>query len=156
MLAVLLAAAPAFAGGSKGSIGVGVDLPLAAGVLPEVALDYDAGAFHVGGGLGVENPEGPNNTDVEFSGHFYYHVASSAMADFGVGGDILFQSIGQGNGNGTATNVFLEPGAQIRAFIASNVALSLSLGMSIGVGDSSNFYFGSRPEGEAGLRYYFF
>ncbi len=156
MLAVLLAAAPAFAGGSKGSIGVGVDLPLAAGVLPEVAVDYDAGAFHVGGGLGIENPEGPNNTEVDASGHFFFHVASSAMADFGVGGDILFQSIGNGPGNnGTATNVFLEPGAQIRAFIASNVALSLTLGMSIGVGDSSNFYFGSRPEGEAGLRYYF-
>ena len=157
MLALLLAAAPAFAGGSKGSIGVGVDLPLAAGVLPEVAVDFDAGAFHVGGGLGIENPEGPNNTEVDVSGHFFFHVASSAMADFGVGGDVLFQSLGNGPGNnGTQTNVFLEPGAQIRAFIASNVALSLTLGMSIGVGDSSNFYFGSRPEGEAGLRYYFF
>jgi hypothetical protein len=157
VLAILLAAAPAFAGGSKGSIGVGADLPLAGGVLPEVAVDFDAGAFHVGGGLGIQNPAGPNNTDVDVSGHFYFHVASTAMADFGVGGDILFQSLGNGPGNnGTTTNFYLEPGAQIRAFIASNVALSLTFGMSIGVGDSSDFFFGARPEGEAGFRYYFF
>jgi hypothetical protein len=154
--AALLASSTAFAGGSKGSIGVGADTPLAGGVLPEAALDFDAGAFHVGGGLGVQNPQGPNNTVVDVSGHFWFHVHSTAMSDFSVGGDVLFQSIGQGAGNGTSTNVFLEPGAQIRAFIASNVALSFTLGMSIGVGDSSDFFFGARPYADAGFRYFFF
>ena len=139
--AALLASSTAFAGGSKGSIGVGADTPLAGGVLPEAAIDFDAGMFHVGGGLGVQNPQGPNNTEVDFS----------------VGGDLLFQSIGNGPGNnGTTTDVFLDPGAQIRAFIASNVALSFTIGMSIGVGDSNDFFFGARPYADAGIRYFFF
>jgi hypothetical protein len=156
LLATLLVTTPALAGGSQGSIGVGADLPLAGGVLPEAAIDYDAGAFHVGGGLGIQNPPGGNNTEVDFSGHFYFHVASTSMSDFGVGGDVLFQSTGNGPNNGSTTDVFLDPGAQIRAFVASNVALSLTIGMSIGVGDSSDFFFGARPVGEAGFRYYFF
>jgi hypothetical protein len=155
--AALLASTTAFAGGSKGSIGVGADTPLAGGVLPEAAVDFDAGMFHVGGGLGIQNPDGPNNTEVDVSGHFWFHVHSTAMSDFSVGGDLLFQSLGNGPGNnGSTTDVFLDPGAQIRAFIASNVALSFTIGMSIGVGDSNDFFFGARPYADAGIRYFFF
>lgn len=156
LAAALLASSTAMAGGSKGSIGVGADIPLAGGVLPEASVDFDGGAFHVGGGLGIQNPEGPNNTEVDFSGHFWFHVASTAMSDFSVGGDILFQSIGNGPANGTSTDVFLDPGAQIRAFLASNVALSLTIGLSVGVGDNTDLFFGARPTADAGFHYYFF
>jgi hypothetical protein len=157
--AVLLAAAPAFAGGSSGSFGAGVDVPLASGDgngLAEASLDYDGGKFNAGGGLGIADPDGPHNTQVDVSGHFYFHVASSAMADFGIGGDILFQSLQNGPAPGTTTDVFLDPGIQVRAFIASNVALVFTAGLSIGVGDSSAIFFGGNPVADAGFRYYFF
>ena len=157
--AVLLAAAPAFAGGSAGSIGIGADIPLASGDgngLAEASADYDAGKFNVGGGLGIADPGGPDNTQIDVSGHFYFHVASSAMADFGVGGDILFQNIQNGPNMGTNTNVFLDPGIQVRAFIASNVAIIFTAGLSIGVGDDSALFFGGNPVADCGFRYYFF
>ena len=159
VIAALLAAAPAFAGGSKGAIGVGADLPLANNTLPEIAVDYDAGAFHVGGGIGAANPDGPDNGQFDISGHFYYHVASTAMADFGVGGGLTIdmQNLGTppSGANDDVTNIYLEPGFQIRAFLASNVALSFTAGLSIGVGDNKDFFFGGNPLAAAGFRYYF-
>jgi hypothetical protein len=157
--AVLFFASSAFAGGSKGSIGVGVDVPLASGDgggLSEASVDYDAGQFNAGAGLGIADPDGPSNTQVDVSGRFYFHVASSAMADFGVGGDLLFQNIQHGPNMGSSANFFLDPGIQVRAFIASNVAIIFTAGLSIGIGDDKAVFFGGNPVADCGFRYYFF
>jgi len=49
-----------------------------------------------------------------------------------------------------------ETGFQIRAFIASNVAVVFTAGLSIGVGDDKAVFFGGNPVADAGFRYYFF
>jgi hypothetical protein len=155
LLATLLIATPAFAGGSKGAIGVGAELQLSG--VSGIGVDYDAGMFHVGGLVGAANPDGADNGDIQIGAHFYYHVASTSMSDFGVGGGIGidFNRLGD-PGDDNQTNIFLDPGFQIRAFIASNVALSFTGGFTIGVGDSKGFALGAAPNAAAGVSYYFF
>ncbi len=154
------------AGGSDGAIGVGAEYMLSAfsvggggtgGTtfgLGGPSINYDAGKFHVGGFLSVSDPGGPDNTTVEFGGRFFYHVHSTAMTDFGVGGSLGILNYDAGNDRNTA--MFIEPGFQIRVFLQSNVALSFSAGLAIGAADADGVYLIGDAVGGAGLHYYFF
>jgi hypothetical protein len=163
-LAVLaLGGGTAFAGGSKGSLGVGgeeifsLDIGGTTFRVGALSADYDVGEFHVGGFLGFFDNGGNDDTDVFLGGRFYYHIHSTAMADFGIGGTGMLGFIGDGDPNTDNTQVMiLEPGLQIRAFIASNVALSLSAGLSIGLMDADGVAITGDPTGSAGFHYYFF
>ncbi len=152
---LVVAASPALAGGSKGAIGVGGEIQLSG--VTGVAVNYDAGQFHVGGLVGVFDPDGPNNGSIDLGGHFYWHLASTAMSDFSIGGAIgmAFDRLGNPSGD-TGSFVYLEPGFQIRAFIAANVALSFTGGLSLGVGDDKSLSLNADPTGAIGVSYYFF
>src|SRR4051812_22571759 len=149
------AAGVAHAGGSEGTIGVGAEVMLnnAAG---GASMNYDAGKFHVGGFLGVADGDGPNNTDFSIGARFFYHVASTAMSDFSVGGGIGIDSVQDRMNGDRSTLLFLEPAFQIRAFVATNVALSFTGGISIGAVDAGGVSFGGQISGLAGVHYYFF
>ena len=167
-LIVAATASVASAGGQAGSIGVGAEYQLSG--LGGVSVNYDAGQFHLGGFLGYYDPNGPDNTVVEIGGRFYYHVHSTAMSDFGIGGGfgLASEPAGGGPNNNQNTNVYLEPGFQIRLFIASNVALSFTGGLVIGLIDAGGAAItgqgiGGAPafdtvgfSGGAGVHYYFF
>jgi len=166
-LVLMVTAGVAQAGGSEGSIGVGAEFMLSSytygggmGVpgatfgLGGPSLNYDAGKFHVGGFLAIYDPDGANNTTIEFGGRFYYHVHSTAMTDFGVGGSLGILNYDTGPDRNTA--MFLEPGFQIRAFIQSNVALSFTGGLAIGAVDASGVALLGNVTGSAGVHYYFF
>jgi hypothetical protein len=161
-LFVLATAGAAHAGGQSGSIGVGAEIQLSG--LNGVSLNYDAGKFHVGGFVGYNDPPGGNNSSFQTGGRFFYHVHSTAMADFGLGGQLGIEScpqnnapVGcQGNMMGRATDVFLEPAFQIRLFVASNVALSFTGGIVIGVVDAQSVAIAGQFTGIAGVHYYFF
>jgi len=161
----------ASAGGQAGSLGVGAEYQLSG--LGGASLNYDAGQFHVGGFFGFQDPSGPDNTLLELGARFYYHLHSTAMSDFGLGGNFGLASVpGGAMMNNRATDVFLEPGFQIRVFLASNVALSFSAGLVIGLIDAPNNVavtgqgvggnivdFGGGAvvfNGGAGIHYYFF
>ncbi len=139
VIAIAALGARAEAGGSANSFGVGAEYQLSG--LGGVSMNYDAGAFHVGPFLSYYDPPGPSNTTFEIGGRFFYHIHSTAMSDFGLGGGLGIASVPTPNmgGPGTTRNsyVFLEPSFQIRLFIASNVALSFTGGLSIGVVDAS-------------------
>jgi hypothetical protein len=153
---VFAAAGIAHAGGQAGSVGLGAEYELNG--IGGVSLNYDAGQFHVGGLLGFEDPSGPNNTLFELGGRFFYHVHKTAMADFGLGGNLGLASVppgGPGMGQRT-TDVFIEPGFEIRLFVASNVAISFMAGISIGVVDASGILITGQPTAAAGVHYYFF
>lgn len=144
----------ASAGGQPGSIGVGAEFQLSgAGGL---SVNYDAGDFHLGGFIGVTDPSGSENTVIDIGGRFFYHIAGSAMSDFGIGGSIGISSQDEGPGApDRQTLLFLEPSFQIRAFIASNVALSFTGGFSIGAADASDLVITGQVQGIAGVHYYF-
>jgi hypothetical protein len=166
---VLASVGTASAGGQPGSFGVGAEFQLSG--LGGLSANYDAGKFHAGGFIGFSDPAGPNNTTVDVGGRFFFHVASTAMSDFSIGGGLGIESGYDNPGNPMSTRhtfLFLEPSFQIRAFIASNVALSFTGGIEIGTVDASevrviggsatgNVNGGAlgNVTGEAGIHYYF-
>jgi hypothetical protein len=157
------------AGGQSGSIGVGIEQAIpgfeeadfgAGAVLTgntALSVNFDGGKFHAGGFLGFQDPAGQFNTFFTIGGRFYYHVHSTAMADFGIGGQlgIGYRPTGQMMDR-YDTDIFIEPGFQIRAFLASNVAISFTAGMVIGAVDASGIELGGQVQGAAGVHYYFF
>lgn len=162
---LLVGAGTASAGGSKGSIGVGGESSLGSvAVLPGLdfrisgmSLNYDAGEWHAGGLLGFADFGEEDDTFVAIGGRFYYHIHSTAMSDFGIGGAIGMGFLGDGNPDSENPQVmFVEPGLQVRAFVASNVALSFSGGITIGLLDADGVAVASQATGSAGFHYYFF
>jgi hypothetical protein len=152
---VLATAGLASAGGQAGALGVGAEYELNG--IGGLSLNYDAGKFHAGGWFRFLDPAGGNNTEFDVGGRFFYHLHSTAMADFSLGAGLGIASLPPGMMNPNRnTNMFLEPGFQIRAFIASNVALSFIGGISIGVIDASGVVISGQAEGIAGIHYYFF
>jgi len=165
LLAVAFLAAvagTAHAGGQANSIGVGVETQIneEAGGL---SVNYDAGKFHVGGFLGfhdhADNDEN-NRSEFDIGARFFFHVHSTAMADFSLGGSIGLASIPTGGPapapEGRDAHLYLEPGFQIRVFIASNVALSFTGGIVIGTLDANRVDIAGQVDGLAGIHYYFF
>ena len=178
LAAVIVSAASgaAQAGGQAKSLGVGAEFGLN-GETGGVSLNYDAGMYHFGGFLGFKdgfdgNDNSSNDTSVTLGGRFYWHVHRTAMSDFGIGGALgWFSAPGSVALNGTVgpriNRMYLEPGFQIRLFVAANVALSFSAGISLGFVDANGLSLGSpsvaNPEtgfglvsGAAGVHYYFF
>jgi hypothetical protein len=152
---MLAASTAAHAGGQAGALGLGAEYQLNG--IGGASLNYDAGQFHVGGFLGFSDPPGGGNTLFNVGARFFYHVHKTAMSDFGVGGGFGLSSVpGMGMGGNRATNVYLEPSFQIRLFVASNVALSFTAGIVIGVVDASTFAVTGQPTALAGVHYYFF
>ncbi len=163
---VLAAAGNASAGGQEGSVGVGAEFAINGGT-GGVSVNYDAGKFHVGGFLGFADGGGNNDTDYTLGGRFFYHIASTAMSDFGIGGTLGLLSLDDRMGGARAQEMFLEPSFQIRLFLASNVALSFSAGIVIGFVDAQGIGLGApgiaalgtsgtgTVAGAAGVHYYF-
>jgi hypothetical protein len=168
LVMVLASAGVANAGGQAGSIGAGVEAQIngAGGA----SMNYDAGDFHVGGFLGFHDPGGSNDDELLLGGRFFYHLHSTAMSDFGLGGTLGILSQNRPAPMDRQTLLYIEPSFQIRAFIASNVALSFNAGVVIGVMDADNVDFGGQlvgggvsiagmgvnVTGGAGIHYYFF
>lgn len=150
---VLASAGTASAGGQPGSIGVGAEFQISG--IGGLSVNYDTGKFHVGGFLGFFDPAGADNTTVDIGGRFFWHIASTAMSDFSLGGGIGVQSLSRQPPLSRLTSLFLEPGFQIRAFLASNVALSFTGGIEIGAVDASEVNITGAISGEAGIHYYF-
>jgi hypothetical protein len=154
-LAVLgLGASTAFAGGSEGSLGVGAEGTINL-QLGGMSANYDMGQFHVGGFFGFDDGPGDDNTNIYLGGRFFYHLHSTAMSDFSVGGGVGVGFLG-GPADTDRTVVFIEPGVQTRAFVASNVALSFTAGMSLGVADADGVEITGQINALAGVHYYFF
>jgi hypothetical protein len=153
-LAVLGVAAPAMAGGSQGSIGVGATYSLE-GIGGASAM-YDGGQFHAGGFFGYYDPAGDDNSDLDLGGEFWFHLHSTAMSDFGVGGRLALQFQDRGGGDADATIAEIDLGAQMRVFVVSNVALSATMGAAILTADGEGFSITGDIIGVAGIHYYFF
>jgi len=146
----------AAAGGREGTIGVGAEYQLSG--VGGVSLNLDGGIYHAGAFLGFSDAGGTDDTDIMLGGRFFYHVHSTAMSDFGLGGSLGLELAGdrRPNVDDNQTNVLIEPGAQIRAFVANNVALSITAGFAFAAGDAEGTAFTGQTAGSAGVHYYFF
>jgi hypothetical protein len=147
---ILLASSSAFAGGPENSVGVGVEAQING--TGGLSVNYAMDKFHFGGFLGIQDPSGADNTSYEIGGRFYYHVHSTAQADFGIGGSIGLDAVPFVDAMGNHKhhdNVYLEPGFQIRVFLSANVALSFSGGIVIGVADTDGVSLAGQTTGGA-------
>ncbi len=157
-------AGDAAAGGSPGSIGVGVEYTLLGAGGPSV--NYDGGDWHAGGFFGYRDGDldflFDNDSQFQIGGRFYYHVHSTAMSDFSVGGGIGLIHTSHPEPVDDETDFTIDLGAQIRAFIVANVALSAGLGIGLFADDEDNDGFAITGQavggifGEVGIHYYFF
>jgi len=156
-LLVLATTGPALAGGKEGTIGVGVEY----GINNQTgggSVNYDAGMFHVGGFLGFHDGGDDDDTDYTFGARFYYHLHDTPLSDIGVGGMIGFYSADHRGlpPQERQSLLYFEPGIQIRAFIANNVALSFTAGMSFGLADADGADIDGQVQALGGVHYYFF
>ncbi|MBA3391765.1 MAG: hypothetical protein H0T89_03925 [Deltaproteobacteria bacterium] len=170
VLALSTSPSSAHAGGQADSLGVGAEYMMN-GFTGGASVNYDLGNIHFGGFLSFVDTgdDSDDTTDYSIGGRVYYHLHSTAMSDFGIGGGFGFYSdqVRAGGDTERFTYMFLEPGVQIRAFVTSNVALSFTLGIVLalqdakgvaftgGVIDNSNGIGGGVNAG-AGIHYYFF
>jgi hypothetical protein len=155
-LAVLATTSPALAGGKEGTIGVGAEYGIN-GFAGGGSVNYDAGLFHVGGFLGLHQDEDDDEADYTFGARFYYHLHDTPLSDFGIGGMLGFYSDDNANiGGDRLSRLFIEPGVQFRAFIATNVALSFTVGLSLSLADGRGIDLDGQLQGLAGVHYYFF
>lgn len=118
---------PAASHRSSGGVarGWGVGATALIGGPAGVQVVYDLGQFHLEGLVGFNRTPtgGPNSekhTVLDIGAGGWYHFATGDSSDFSLGGDIGFSHDSGGAG---ATAVVIEPGAMIRAFVTSNVAV---------------------------------
>lgn len=174
LLAIALSSTPALAGGQEDSLGVGAEYMMN-GLSGGVSVNYDLGKMHFGGFLGIfDNGDemGDDTLDYTLGGRFFYHLHATAMSDFSLGAGLGFYSDQSRDGGGDTnrdTYLYIEPGIQIRAFVAANVALSFNAGIVFATQDDEGFALGGgivgrgndegiggAITGSAGIHYYFF
>ena len=135
------------------SVGVGVETMLAGPTGP--AVIFQTPAFHVEGILAFFDLG--DETDLTLAGRFWYAVSQTARSDFSVGGGIgiLINDDGDPN-NDNDVAIEIDIGAQLRAFIVPNVALSVTLGFSIVADDGPDpIALGGDLLGTTGIAYFF-
>lgn len=139
------------AGAGVGPLGVGVAAMLTGPLGPQVV--YDTGVFHIEGIVGFQSNDA--TTDFDIGGRFFYHVHASQAADFSLGAGLGVTSQDpDGPAEGT-TNVHIDIGPQVRAFVVPNVAVSATAGLAIITGDADNILITGDLVGTAGITYYF-
>jgi hypothetical protein len=124
-------------------------------VVPNVLATWgdSAGRFHLDGLFGFLNHK-TSNFDLGVRG--WYHLHATSFSDLSAGGGFTLISH-KTPGRGRQTDFQVELGAQIRAFIVSNVALLGAVGMNMYFPDegSSTFIISGNLVGSIGLAYYF-
>jgi hypothetical protein len=155
---MMVASGAAHAGGQEGSVGVGAEVQLSG--ISGVSVNYDAGAFHVGGLLGYGDDVFMQADYFAVGARFFYHVHSTAMSDFGIGGNLGIASVRDlPDPDDRSSYVYLEPGIQIRLFLAANVALAFTGGVALGLNDADGVTITGQGTGfnfGGGVHYYFF
>ncbi|MCK6547497.1 hypothetical protein L6R52_16735 [Myxococcota bacterium] len=122
-----------------------------------LALSYDASRFRIDGLLSLAHTES-DVTLFGLGGRFFYVVDKGKTADFSVGGGLAlgFADDDDGNDEDSDLRLSLEGAAQIRVFLASNVAFSTTVGLGFSFGDAPFVMgLGGQLSGALGLIYYF-
>jgi hypothetical protein len=140
--------------GRGGSFGVGVIAPLVIG-FPGISGVFDGAAWHIEGLIGLQKANGGapgGRVSVDVGGRFWFHIHSTSNSDFSVGGGLTYLHLGPPD----TDTLLIDAGGQMRAFVTTNVALSVTLGLGIATIDYNNLALGGNLIGAAGVHYYFF
>lgn len=150
-------------GGGGGARGLGLGFATmivgtSPGTMPTglsgASLAYDWGQFHIDTILFFQDRGGPASTEFGVGGRFWWHLHTASAADFSLGAGFGYATQDP-PGPGDSQMVIIEAGAQIRAFLVSNVAVSAGLGINVLSADAEGFLLSAVPVGLLGLHYYF-
>jgi hypothetical protein len=152
-----------FVGATTGSgrgLGIGAVAlfqPLAGDVsntVPNMLVTWgdSGGRFHLDGLFGLRHTSA---TDFDLGVRGWYHIHAASSADFSLG--LGLGMVRRGGAAGAQWDFEMEIGAQIRAFIVSNVALLGSVGMALYVPDTGDtvIQFSGNLVGTLGAAYFF-
>jgi hypothetical protein len=155
--ALLLGPAVARADGPTATgFGIGIESTLTG--LAGPSFVYQADRFHIVGIVGYHDHGAASEMDL--AGRFWWSVSATAASDFAIGGGIGIQNVDLGPES--ETDIHLEAGAELRAFLAPNFALSAALGLAVQTGDdppggdADEYLLGGQLVGTLGLTYFFF
>jgi len=140
--------------GHGGTLGVGVITPLIVG-FPGVSAVFDGAAWHLEGLLGLQKANGDapgGRVSIDVGGRFWFHIHATSNSDFSVGGGLTYVHFGPPD----TDSLVIDAGGQMRAFVTTNVALSVTLGLGLATIDYNNLAVGGGLLGAAGIHYYFF
>ncbi len=135
----------------EGGIGIGAE-GLLTGPTGGVFI-YDMGSLRIDALLGVNNI---TDDSLFVAGRVLVPLHGSQDADFSIGGGLGLVHLDVGGNNEDEDRFHIEGLAQIRAFIASNVALSGAAGVVLIVGDGDDeVVLTGQLIGTVGIAYYF-
>jgi hypothetical protein len=128
--------------------------PVSLSAYPSLALSFDTGKLRIDGLLGLQFVENAATT-FELGARAFYVLHKAKTADFSVGGGLALGILAPKAGD-TAVRVGIDLASQLRVFIASNVALTGTVGLGFSFG-KGNFVFGLAGQliGALGIIYYF-
>ena len=161
-MALVAGARPARAQGTTSTgIGVGAEAMLTGnfdiGGIPAglvgPAVVYQAPKFHIDGILNFAS--GNDVTAVGAGGRFFYQLHSTQASDFSIGGGLGLVNVDAGAA-GSTTDIHLEVGAQIRAFLAPAFAVNASVGLGFLLDNEKISQLSGQLVGGAGVTYFFF
>ena len=120
---------------------------------------YDTSLYHVEGLLGFRNENGDgaddSSTRLIIGAAGWYHLHQGASSDFSLGGGIAMNHFSPEMGDSTQT-FSIEPGAQARVFLTSNVALHARVGLAFEMGDGPTvIQIAGQTTGALGFTYFF-
>jgi hypothetical protein len=121
---------------------------------------FDGGRWHADAILGIAGDDGAGpgfggGTVIDLGARGWFHLHNSSNADFSLGGGLGFQLLDPDGPAESINFISIDIGAQIRAFVTSNVALSAFAGLAVLAGDADGFALDGQPVGALGLTYYF-
>jgi hypothetical protein len=120
---------------------------------------FDAGRWHADAILGIAGDDGGGpgggGTAIDLGARGWFHLHNSTNADFSLGGGFGFQMLDPDGPAESVNFISIDIGAQIRAFLTSNVALSAFGGLAVLAGDADGFALDGQPVGALGLTYFF-
>jgi hypothetical protein len=162
-LALVAAPRPAAAQGSDGTgLGIGVESMLtefgfatAGTFLTGPAVVYQTPLFHA---EAITHYEGNGITTFGVAGRFFYEIHSTQASDVSLGGGVGFVNIELEGVDESQTDVHLEVGGKVRAFVTPRVAINASFGLGVVLVDSDSDIFAitGQAVGGAGITYFFF
>jgi hypothetical protein len=147
---------PAAGAGHAQGVGVGVTQLLSAtgGTPPALNFVFDGGRWHADALFGAADTN--DVTRFLLAGRGWFHVHSTAAADFSLGGGLGFTHVEVPGPLDDLAVLHIEAGMMIRWFATSNLALTAFGGIGLLASDGDGFLFGGQLASGLGINYFFF
>jgi hypothetical protein len=139
------------------SRGLGVGVQAFLGGPAGVSLTYDPGNFRIDGILafGLQSADPDDIVQLTLAARALFPLHETAVSDFSLGGGLQMDYFSAGDSD---VDITLAALAQIRMFVTTNVAISVTAGLGFvldGDDGDNTIFLGGQLQGSAGATYFF-